>query len=211
MKSEDSKAQAAQAEGARDAGDADISVPDSAARLPAINKTHITVKYLDGVSSKVETQLEFYDAVENVRTSGMITPCTVGQSVNVDYVKPGDGNITLQITSQEHTVSVRFSTESVVLVTLVGGVVEELFWDLKSGKMAWREKKTPGDNFVVSGAGMFKVGRLDKFSIYVHKSSEPVSPEGGVAKRMHMPETVSPQEHVAKRMRKPEGGVGGPG
>ena len=207
MKSEDSKAQA---DGARDAGDADISVPDSAVGLPAINKTHITVKYMDRVS-KVETQLNFYDAVKNVTTIRKITPCTVGQSVNVDYVKPGDGNITLQITSQEHTVSVRFSTESVVLVTLVGGVVEELFWDLKSGKMAWREKKTPGDNFVVSGAGMFKVGRLDKFSIYVHKSSEPVSPEGGVAKRMHMPETVSPQEHVAKRMRKPEGGVGGPG
>ena len=67
-----------------------------------------------------------------------------------------------------------------------------------------------GDIFVVSGASRFKVGHLDKFTISVHKS-QPVSSEGGVAKRMHVSETVSPQEDVAKRMRKPEGGVGGPG
>ena len=163
MKSEDSKAQAV---GARDAGDA-TSVPDSAAGPLVINKTCVTVKFMDGIS-EVHTQLNVYDAVKNEMTIGQINPRTVGQSVIIDYVKPDVGHMTLQITSQENMVSVRYSTESAVLVTLLCGVAEELFWDLMSQKMAWRVKETPGDNFVVSGAGMFKVGRSDKFTIYMH-------------------------------------------
>jgi len=206
MKSEDSQTQAV---GAWDAGDADTSVPESTAGPLVINKTCVTVKFMDGIH-EVHTQLNVYDAVKNEITSGKMTPCNVGQRVIINYVKPEVGHMTLQITSQENIVSVRYSTESAVLVTLVRGVAEELFWDLTPHKMAWRVKETPGDNFVVSAAGMFKVGCSDKFTIYMHKS-EPVSPEEGLAKRMHVSDNVSPEEGVAKRLRKPEGGVGGPG